>query len=105
MKRVKTLLAISLLLGTSSGLARPPGPPPLEERLKRLEERLKLTPEQKPKVEAILREQREKTQAVRAETRERLREVLTPEQAKKFERLHEEKKERWRRLRQRFSRP
>jgi Spy/CpxP family protein refolding chaperone len=96
MTRIKILLALSLLVGASSGLARPPGPPPLEERLK-------LTPEQKPKVEEILREQREKMQALRAETRERLKEVLTEEQAAKLEHLREEKKQRWRKLRQRFS--
>lgn len=69
----------------------------LERRMERLDERLGLTEEQKPKVEAILREQREKIQAVRQETRKRLKEVLTPEQLEKFERLHEERKKRWHR--------
>ncbi|GAB6067558.1 hypothetical protein JCM13664_08760 [Methylothermus subterraneus] len=104
MRRRKTLLTISFLACTAA-LARPPGPPPVEERLKRLEERLQLTPEQKPKVEAILKEQREKIQAVREETRSRLKSVLTPEQAEKFEDLHREKRERWRRrLHQRLPR-
>lgn len=78
----------------------------MEWRLERLEKRLDLTAEQKPKVEAILREQRQKMRTVHEQTRERLKQVLTPEQAEKFERLREEKKERWRQhLRQRFSRP
>lgn len=77
-----------------------------EWQLKRLEERLNLTPEQKPKVEAILKEQREKIRAVHGETQERLRKVLTAEQTEKFENLRREKKERWRQhLRQRFSQP
>lgn len=72
----------------------------------RLEKRLDLTAEQKPKVEAILKEQREKMRAVHAETRQRLKQVLTPEQAEKFEAMRREKKERWRQhLRQRFSQP
>ncbi len=66
-------------------------------------ERLDLTAEQKPKVEAILKEQLEKMRAVHEEAQERLKQVLTPEQVEKLEAMRREKKERWRQhLRQRF---
>ncbi len=76
---------------------------------KRMADRLGLTPEQKPQVEAILKEQREamqaarknnasKTdiQAIRQKTHDRLAGVLNAEQMQKFEkgakRMHQARK-------------
>ncbi|MCX8048386.1 MAG: hypothetical protein N3A55_01835 [Methylohalobius sp.] len=94
-----------LLAGSFSAFAQPTENW-MEWRMRRLDEQLELTPEQKPRVEAVLREQREKMQAVREETRNRIKAILTPEQAARFDKLHREQKERWRQhMRQRLSRP
>ena len=75
-----------------------------KERLNKLSEDLKLTDEQKPKVEALLREQqekmrgsrgstttpeerREKMKAVREEMTKKMKNILTPEQFAKWEKM------------------
>ena len=75
-----------------------------KERLNKLSEELKLTDEQKPKVEALLREQqekmrgsrgstttpeerREKMKAVREEMTKKMQSILTPEQFSKWEKM------------------
>ncbi|BCX82484.1 periplasmic protein CpxP/Spy [Methylomarinovum caldicuralii] len=94
--KTKILLTVSLLACTAA-LARPPaGLPPVEKRLESLEDRLQLTPEQRPKVREILREQREKIRAIHEETRRRLKEVLTAEQWDKFQEMRRRRMERWR---------
>ncbi|BCX89261.1 periplasmic protein CpxP/Spy [Methylomarinovum tepidoasis] len=94
--KTKILLTISLLACTAA-LARPPaGLPPVEKRLDRLEERLQLTPEQRPKVREILREQQKKIRAIHEETRRRLKEVLTAEQWEKLQEMRRKRMARWR---------
>lgn len=78
-----------------------------------LVERLDLSPEQRERVEAILREDRQKARAAMQEMQPRLRarfdstqaavrEVLTPAQREEFDRIQAERRER---LRERFGRP
>jgi len=69
----------------------------MERRMKRLEQRLELTQEQKPKVEAILQEQREKFRAIHRQTQKRLKEVLTAEQWERLQAIHRKRMEHWRR--------
>lgn len=84
------------------------GRPSLEERMKQLSEALKLTDEQKAKLEPILKEEGEKLRAIFGDTnasREekgkkmqearkdiaaKVKAVLTPEQAEKYEKLQAE---------------
>ena len=79
--------------------------PSLEERVKQMTETLKLTNEQKPKVEAILKEQGEKMSALRADqntpqderrtkmmeitkaTGEKMKAVLTKEQGEQYDKF------------------
>ena len=79
--------------------------PSLEERVKQMTETLKLTDEQKPKVEAILKEQGEKMSALRADqntpqderrtkmveiakaTGEKMKAVLTKEQGEQYDKF------------------
>ncbi len=106
MNRAKWIVGVALLTGSLAVFSQPGRDEDwIEWRLERLEKRLDLTAEQRPKVEAILKEQREKMQAVHRETGERLKQVLTLAQIEKFERLREERKARWQHMRQRFSRP
>lgn len=73
-----------------------------EERLKRMDEALKLTDAQKPKVKAALEdsetkmkevrtapqdERREKMMAIRTEEAKKMKEILTPEQYTKYEEM------------------
>ena len=70
-----------------------------KQRLDRLNEELKLTDEQKPKVEALLKaqaeklrgltpeERREKMQASREEMGKKMKEILTAEQYEKYQKL------------------
>ncbi len=108
MNNARWMVGAVLLIGSFAVFSQPgeAGKDWMEWRLERLEKRLNLTAEQKPKVEAILKEQREKMRAVHEETQEQLKQVLTPAQAEKFEAMRRERKERWRQhLRQRFSQP
>jgi|SRR6266446_5068157 Spy/CpxP family protein refolding chaperone len=78
------------------------GFPSLQERLDRMTEKLKLTDEQKPKVEAVLKETDKKRQALAPEDRrtkgrelmeeqdKKLKEVLTAEQYEKWEKMRDE---------------
>lgn len=73
-----------------------------EERLKRMDEALKLTDAQKPKVKAALEEsqtkmqearsapqdeRRDKMMAIRTEEAKKMKEILTPEQYTKYEEM------------------
>lgn len=73
-----------------------------EERLKQMDEALKLTDAQKPKVKAALEdtqtkmqeartapqdERREKMQGIRTEEAKKMKEILTPEQYTKYEEM------------------
>jgi periplasmic protein CpxP/Spy len=73
-----------------------------EERLKQMDEALKLTEAQKPKVKAALEdtqtkmqearnapqdERREKMQGIRTEEAKKMKEILTPEQYTKYEEM------------------
>jgi Spy/CpxP family protein refolding chaperone len=77
------------------------------DRMEELSERLKLTADQKTKVQQILNDTREQLRAVRRETEPRMDEirrqadgrlqtVLTPEQWQQFQRLREERQRRGR---------
>lgn len=84
------------------------GRPSLEARLKQLSEALKLTDEQKTKLEPILKEEGEKLRAIFADTNSsreekgkkmqeirkdlsaKVKAVLTPEQAEKYEKIQAE---------------
>ncbi len=88
---------------------RPPGQGPragmMKERLDKMAEELKLTAEQKTKVEAVLKEQgekmrgmkdatpeerRAKAKALREDTTKKMKEILTPEQYEKWLKLREQ---------------
>ena len=75
------------------------GFPTVEERLARIDEAVKLTDEQKPKVKAVLEdsqkqmtearnapqeERREKMQTIMADQDKKLKDILTPEQYEKY---------------------
>lgn len=89
--------------------ARTPGQGPragmIKERLAKMAEELKLTDDQKTKVEAVLKEQaekmrglkdatpeerREQGKAMREETAKKMKDILTPEQYEKFLKLREQ---------------
>ncbi len=69
----------------------------MENRMNRMEKQLGLTSDQKPKVEAILREQAEKFRQVHQETQQRLKEVLTAEQWEKLQAMQRKRMQQWRR--------
>lgn len=105
------LIALAPTLRAADKAQRPEGAPPrgprveaVKERLTKMAEELKLTDEQKTKVEAALKaqvesmrglkdatpeERREKGQAARAEFQKALKGILTPEQFAKFEQMRE----------------
>jgi protein CpxP len=73
-----------------------PGPEDHQKhRLERLTQELKLTNEQKSKVEAIFKEEHEKFKALHEETHGKLGTVLTPEQMTKLEDLKKQRREHW----------
>ena len=91
-----------LALNVYRGLARNGGP---GNRIEELSERLKLTPEQKTKVQEIFGDTREQLRAVRRESEPkfeeirrqadgRLQTVLTPEQWQQFQKLRDERQRR-----------
>jgi Spy/CpxP family protein refolding chaperone len=76
------------------------GMPTVEQQMERMTEALKLTDEQKPKVEAVLKdmakkredlrdvpqdERRDKARALRDEQDKKMKEILTPEQYEKYQ--------------------
>ena len=88
-----------LALNVYRGWARGGGP---GNRMDELSERLKLTADQKTKVQEIFNDTREQLRAVRQETEPRMEEirrqadgrlqtVLTPDQWERFQRLREER--------------
>ena len=88
-----------LALNVYRGWARGGGP---GNRMDELSERLKLTADQKTKVQEIFNDTREQLRAVRQETEPRMEEirrqadgrlqtVLTPEQWERFQRLRDER--------------
>ncbi|HYC70901.1 MAG TPA: hypothetical protein VEB66_06830 [Opitutaceae bacterium] len=96
-------------------LEKPKSPPPMEqwapERLKRLKERLKLTPEQVEKLKPVMRRDMEELGQIRGtffgESRrviERMeRDIaaeLTPAQRQEYEKVKQESAERWRKMMQ-----
>ena len=93
-----------LALNVYRGLARNGGP---GNRIEELSERLKLTPEQKTKVQEIFGDTREQLRAVRRESEPkfeeirrqadgRLQTVLTPEQWQQFQKIRDERQRRGR---------
>jgi len=64
-------------------------------RVERLTKSLDLTPEQKPKVEAIFKDQGEKFKIIHEETQKRLQEVLTKEQMTKMDDMKKQRREKW----------
>jgi len=91
-----------LALNVYRGLARNVGP---GNRFEELSERLKLTPEQKVKVQEIFSDTREQLRAVRMESEPkvneirrqadgRLQTVLTPEQWQQFQKMKDERQRR-----------
>jgi len=93
-----------LALNVYRGLARNGGP---GNRIEELSERLKLTPEQKTKVQEKFGDTREQLRAVRRESEPkfeeirrqadgRLQTVLTPEQWQQFQKIRDERQRRGR---------
>jgi len=93
-----------LALNVYRGLARNGGP---GNRIEELSERLKLTPEQKTKVQEIFGDTREQLRAVRRESEPkfeeirrqadgRLQTVLTPEQWQQFQKIRDDRQRRGR---------
>jgi periplasmic protein CpxP/Spy len=94
----KTLLTLAIVLTFPLTVAAFPGGhgPDSEEhqarRIERLTRELKLTDEQKTKVEAIFKEQHYKFKVIHEETQTKFGTVLSPEQMTKLDDL---KKQRW----------
>jgi hypothetical protein len=97
-------------------LDKPKQPPPVEqwtvERLKRLKERLKLSPEQVEKVKPVMKRDMEELSQLRGDFFTKSRTIvdrmekdiaahLTPEQLQEFEKVKQESAERWRRMQER----
>ena len=93
-----------LALNVYRGLARSGGP---GNRIEELSDRLKLTPEQKTKVQEIFGDTREQLRAVRRESEPkfeeirrqadgRLQTVLTPEQWRQFQKIRDDRQRRGR---------
>jgi len=94
-----------LALNVYRGVVRGGGP---GNRIDDLAERLKLTPDQKTKVQEIFGDTREQLRAVRRETQPRMEEirrqadgrlqpVLTPEQWQQFQKMRDDRQRRGRR--------
>lgn len=103
---VAALVLGGLLVGSTCALAQADGEkkggggkrgfPTAEERLARIDEAVKLTDEQKPKVKAVLEDsakamrdvpqdqRREKMGEIMAEQDKKLKDILTPEQYEKY---------------------
>lgn len=102
---VAALVLGGLLVGSTCALAQADGEkkgggkrgfPTVEERLARIDETVKLTDEQKPKVKAVLEDsakamrdvpqdqRREKMGEIMAEQDKKLKDILTPEQYEKY---------------------
>lgn len=62
-------------------------------KMERISQKLDLSAEQKPKVQAIFMQQREKFNAIKKETRSRLQEVLSAEQMQTFDAMKAKRKE------------
>jgi protein CpxP len=97
----KTLLTIALVMTFPLTAAAFPGEsgPGREEhhkhRIERLTQELKLTDDQKSKVEAIFKEQHDKFKALHEETHGKLGAVLSPEQMTRLEALKKQRREHW----------
>ncbi|MGR8953324.1 MAG: Spy/CpxP family protein refolding chaperone [Gammaproteobacteria bacterium] len=97
----KTLLTLAIVLTFPLTVAAFPGgqDPDAEEhrqhRLERLTRELKLTDEQKTKVEALFKEQHDKFKLLHEETRIKLGKVLSPEQMTQMDDLKKQRRERW----------
>ncbi|HLP06576.1 MAG TPA: hypothetical protein VK178_00315 [Opitutaceae bacterium] len=119
--RTILILVGIFLAGAASGMLLPwrvfpppgskhQGPRPKMVRiLERIKEELELTPEQRPQVEAIIRESSEKLEGLRRESfkvgaaeieamNARIQALLTPAQREKFAELQREQRERMRRF-------
>ncbi|MDD5275337.1 MAG: hypothetical protein PHR16_04565 [Methylovulum sp.] len=64
-------------------------------KIERLTQKLDLTAEQKPKVEALFKEQEDKFKAIFEETHSRLQEILTKEQMAKMDEMKKQHDEKW----------
>lgn len=105
--QVRIAATIIFVLGFTAGILalnvyRGWGPRSRDNRMDELSERLKLSADQKAKVQEIFSDTREQLQAVRQETEPRMEEirrqadgrlqtVLTPDQWQQFQRLREER--------------
>lgn len=103
-----SIIAFSPAAQAQDKKAEGQGRPTLEARMKQLSEALKLTDEQKTKLEPILKEEGEKFRAIFADTNSsreekgkkiqdarkdlsaKVKAVLTPEQAEKYEKIQAE---------------
>jgi Spy/CpxP family protein refolding chaperone len=108
----------SLLVGTATSSAQDQAPKKkgrmtVEQRMERMTTELKLTDEQKPKVEAVLKDTDKKTQEIRSSTTDRderaekmkpvmeeetkkLKDILTPDQFEKYKKMQEQMRNRMR---------
>lgn len=94
----KTIFCLILALSIPFAASAEPGTKGDSEcrhgkKMERMAKELNLTDEQKPQVEAIMKEQHEKKQAIRKETRSRLEPILTQEQLAKFDEMKKKRKE------------
>src|ERR1041385_997639 len=120
MKSIRTswaILAAAAVLSVSPSLRAQTNTPPagggarqgrgVDQQMTRLNEQLKLTDEQKPKVKAVLEDQnkkaaelrnepqetrRAKMQTIREEESKKMKEILTPDQFKKYEELQAQRR-------------
>ncbi len=92
----KKIISIALALALPLTVAAFPGGDPAgmdaheNARIERMAKRLDLNPDQKAKVEAIIKEQHDKLRAIHDETRVRIQGVLTQEQIAKMDAMKKE---------------
>ncbi|SDY04668.1 hypothetical protein [Nitrosomonas sp. Nm58] len=65
------------------------------KKIERLDKELKLSEDQKVKIEALFKEQGEKYKAIHEETESRLQKILTPEQNTQFKEMKQRRHEKW----------
>jgi len=78
---------------------------PVDHKLEHLDKMLKLSPEQKTKLEAIFKEQHEKFRAIHEESHSRMKEVLNPEQMQKMDEMRKQHMEQRQERREQHRKP
>ena len=96
MRKIFSVLALTIMLAPAAVLAGPGGGEAQPSPMDRMAEKLGLSEQQQSEIEAIIKKQRQKQIALRQETQKQINEVLTEEQRSKLQDIQQQRQEQMR---------